>query len=185
MDKAVQKPEYVTCIAELGYSHALSYGRSYQVFAYDQQKIQYRVQGDHGRLRWFPHGCFAPGRLDLPTIQQIVLVDPLTEPQIQPVEVEVHLSNGESRLCWVVTGASINQMAEELEEGSPVKYLAGLPHVIYLSQLTEAILWQVLTYLQKQGQLASCTQLFREAPEPNTQPCHAPGFASAGRFNEG
>jgi hypothetical protein len=48
----------VICADPLGYSSALTRGKLHKLLAHDVTRARVRVQGDNGRIRWFPSSCF-------------------------------------------------------------------------------------------------------------------------------
>jgi hypothetical protein len=174
-------PSVATCIDQASYSSALTRGKQYTVLAYDAAKQQFRVQGDNGRRRWFPALCFDLTGQPCPIMQSFSIDDPIHDPQHDCIEVTVRLSDGQVRWCffvtprWLVTaltqgpppkqvekhGLQLTELTYldttlEAEDGTQFG-LINVPHMIVISDLSEATLARALGYIDSQNDLAACT----------------------------
>ena len=161
-----------TCINESAYAGALTYGRQYPVLAldHDEQPQKVRVQGDNGRVRWYPALCFdLTGRV-IPRLETIQICDDLAASDTVLIEVEVTLSDGKRRWCWFATPAALANVGDCFINGTKVRVLYGMPHLIVVSALNdevvsalnEQVIDQVLHHIERQGELLQCTRAIEE-----------------------
>ncbi|HYF65844.1 MAG TPA: hypothetical protein VD886_23645 [Herpetosiphonaceae bacterium] len=89
-----------TCIEESFY--AVTYGRSYEVFGTNPRNPhQIRVKSDRGRKIWIPASYFADGEISVPMIENVIITDDLTDHQQSAIEVDLLLTSGEWRWCFL------------------------------------------------------------------------------------
>lgn len=151
-----------TCIGESVYGVALTRGRKYEILALDEAKRQVKVEGNSGRTRWFPVGCFDLTGADAPVLSGITVRDALEPESSGWVEVDVELSDGQRRWCWFVTPALLMNTGERLH-GTDIQAVYGVPHLIVVNELTEEVVVRVLRHIDRQGELLNCTQPIEEA----------------------
>ncbi len=148
-----------TCISEAGYGVALTYSRKYEILVRDEDKRQVKVKGDNGRARWFPMGCFDLTGSEIPVLTTITIRDDLEPEPSSWVEVDLELSDGQKRWCWFATPKLLLKAGDRIE-GTSIRALYGVPHLIVVNEVTAEIISQVLHHIEKQGELLKCTELF-------------------------
>ena len=154
-----------TCINECCYEGALTYGRQYLVIALDDEDHprKVRIQGDNGRVRWYPASCFDLTGRAIPRLETMRMCDDLAASDTTLIEVEVTLSDGTRRWCWCGTPAGLAHVGERFIDGTRTRVLYGVPHLIVISTLNEQVIStlneqiidQVLHYIEPPGRAAA------------------------------
>ena len=171
-----------TCISESEYSEALTYGKRYEVLAYEGDKEQVRVKGDNGRTRWFPKICFDLTGKKLAVIDNFTIDDPIHDPKCDCVEVTVKMSTGRRRWCFFVTPGwlsgylnstiepklidndgfimhQITYLGDSITSKTGTRFEAiHVPHMIIVPEMTVEIIEATLRHIEKQGELRQCTR---------------------------
>jgi hypothetical protein len=150
--------QYATCITEASYHGALTYGRKYAMLAIkdDPHHPNVKIQGDNGRVRWFPAYCFDLSGSDVPLLQMVTICDDLLYADTSTIEVHVQLSDGQERWCFFVTPASLTQSGDWID-GTTIRIHYGAPHMIIVDQINAEIIEQALHHIEVQGELLACT----------------------------
>ena len=148
--------EQITCRCASVYSSSLTYGRKYTLLGSDPAKKQIKTLGDNGRTRWYPMFCFEPGEIDLPFMMKFRLTDEIESSSNGSVVVEVDFSHGERRWCLFATPAAL-AASGDLIDGTQVRMHYSMPHLIIVTELTEAVVTRALHIIEQQGALVSAT----------------------------
>lgn len=148
-----------TCVTVGVYTDALTYGKTYVILAWDEDKNQAKVHGDNGCSRWYPGYCFDMTGREVPKLLRIQQRDPSEDPQTCAVEVELELSNGQRRWCFFVTPDILSQLSGEITVGAERLLSYNAPHMIVVSAINYELIEQTLLYIQSQGELLDCTKL--------------------------
>jgi len=82
--------------------------------------------------------------------------DPIAEPLTCSVEVTIEFEDGRLRWCFFATPQLLGSVGDFLE-GTGVRLHLGVPHMIVVSDLSEAIIRKVLLGLAADGKLESHT----------------------------
>lgn len=143
------------------YGAALTCGRKYEILASDEARRQVKVEGNNGRARWFPAGCFDLTGADAPVLSRITVRDTLEPEPSGWIEVDVELSDGQRRWCWFVTPTLLAKPADRLD-GTDIQAVYGVPHLIVVNELSEEVIAHVLHHIDRQGELLNCTQSIEE-----------------------
>jgi hypothetical protein len=151
--------QYATCITESVYHDALTYGRKYAILGIkdDPHHPIIKVQGDNGRVRWFPASCFDLTGVDVPRLEAITICDDLAIAASAAIEVEISLSDGQRRWCFFATPEALMQFGDWID-GTTIRVHYGAPHLIIVDQLDETIIDQALRHIEGQGELLACTR---------------------------
>jgi len=67
----------------------------------EEVREELSLRGDNGRTRWFPAHCFDLIGGSVPVLSRVAILDEIDDTQRDFVEVEVELSDGSRRCCWV------------------------------------------------------------------------------------
>jgi hypothetical protein len=158
---AIEIPE-LTCVTQGTFQDALTRGKRYLPIEIDHEKQQVRVQGDNGRVRWFPFYCFAFDGSDALSIVSFSIED-FTLPLTHTVEVVMTLSNGERRWCCFATPQQLYRIGK-LVEGTSVHVSYGSEHLIVIGSdtLTHALIEQALHHIEAQNMLLRATRLLND-----------------------
>ena len=73
------------------------------------------------------------------------------------IEVTVTMDDGTSRWCYFMTPTALAATGDWVP-GTQVRFHYGAPHMIVVSELDAKIVDRVLRYLDKSGDLVSCTR---------------------------
>ena len=144
----------ITCICVSVYAEALTRGQQYTIL--NQKEKQYQVQGDNGRVRWFPTYCFVEGEVSVPVLTHFQLDTSLESALEICLEVTVTFSTGEKRWCWVATPAALSRCGDWIE-GTTIPFHYGIPHLIIAAEVNEELIERMLRYIDSQGRLLECT----------------------------
>jgi hypothetical protein len=156
MNKVGIEQDIVTCRAVGAYARALTRGKTYPVGGRSTVKEQVRIRGDNGRSRWFPTSLFEPGEVSLPCLSAFEIADDLADTGDLPVDVVVTLTTGEKRWCIFATPDALAKCGDILD-GTRVRYHYG-PHLIVATALTHEFIGKILTEIDSQDELLTCTQ---------------------------
>ncbi|HEU5380771.1 MAG TPA: hypothetical protein VFV38_35555 [Ktedonobacteraceae bacterium] len=152
----------VTCISEGMYSGSLKYSHIYHVIAYDTNKRQIKVQNENGSVRWYPEGCFAPGRKEVLKVARILSADSIEGSQVPSSEVTIELSDGQRRWCFFMTPDGLAQLDGEKRLVSACLIMYDASHMIVLSKISLQSIEEALSYIECQGKLLACTRSLEE-----------------------
>ena len=86
--------------------------------------------------------------------------DPIVEPLTCSVEVTVSMRDGDERWCFFATPQLLSSVGDWVE-GTLVRVHLGVPHMIVVSELSEAIIDRVLRQLDADGRLERHTTPLR------------------------
>lgn len=158
--------DYATCITESVYQDALTYARKYAVLERkdDPRRPTIKVQGDNGRVRWFPATCFDLSGPDLPCLQEMTICDDLANATTAAIEVEISLTDGQRRWCFFTTPEALRQFGDRID-GTTIRIHYNEPQLIILNQLDETIIEQALRHIERQGKLLVCTRVMEVPPD--------------------
>lgn len=153
-----------TCISVASYANALTYGQKYRVLAEKASvnRPMVRVQGDTGRMRWFPASCFDVTGTDVVRVQSVRIAEPITDPENDAVTVEVTLTDGQRRWCWFATPAAFVQSGDRLS-GTRIQFHYDLAHFIIVTILTTESVVPIIHAIEQQGRLLACTMVIEPA----------------------
>jgi len=147
----------MVCVTESVYESALTRGKLYEVLEADHEKRQIRIEGDNGRIRWFPNYCFCSAGTPVPTLVEYRLDDPIDEAH-SSIDVVVRMSDGEYRWCTFITPVALSDSGCIIEaEGIQSRFHFGLQHFIIANVLTEELIGKILRRIDGQGELIHCT----------------------------
>jgi len=148
-----------TCIDESVYAGALTYGRKYPMLALEpnQQPRKVKIQGDNGRVRWYPALCFDLSGRDIPCLETIQICDDVVAADSVMIEVELTLSDGQRRWCLFATPTALTNTGDYIN-GTTIRIHYGVPHLIIVSTLDEQIINQALRHMERNGKLFVCSQ---------------------------
>jgi hypothetical protein len=124
--------------------------------AVDETKRQIQVMGDNGRTRWFPIYCFDLLGREAPTLDSFEVDDNLDQADNMPLEVTVTLSNGQRRWCFFAAPAALHQTGN-LIGGTEIPFHFCNQNLIIAGELTSELIGRMLSEIDSQGKLASCT----------------------------
>ena len=82
--------------------------------------------------------------------------DPIAEPLSCSVEVTIEFEDGRRRWCFFATPQLLGAVGDFVQ-GTRVRLHLGVPHMIVVSELSEAIIKKVLVGLAAGGRLESHT----------------------------
>ncbi len=172
----------VTCVRASIFGDGLTAGGVYALLAYDAERDRVRVSNDRGRARWYPADCFARSGATSPQLASFTLDDAIADPAHDCIEVTVQLADGRRRWCffatarWLLSAVSGTVEPKRIEKDglhlTQLTYLGGslttrdgatfgmvsVPHMIVVSELSEAIVAEALGHLAGQGDLECCTR---------------------------
>ena len=146
----------LVCVSESVYRDALTRGKLYTVFAFDEQNRQVRIKGDNGRIRWFPAYCFDQSHRSVLTLATFHLDYPIRSDEDLPIEVTAQLSNGERRWCIFATPSVLARCGNWVE-GTEVPFHYGNRNIIMAKELSKDLIERMLHYIDSQGELVECT----------------------------
>jgi hypothetical protein len=151
--------QYATCITESVYHDALTYGRKYLILDIkdDLHRPTIKIQGDNGRVRWFPAACFDQSGDDVPLLETMTVCDDLAIAAAAAIEVEISFSDGQKRWCFFATPQALTQFGDWID-GTTIRIHYGAPHLIIVDRLDETIIEQALRHIEGQGELLACTR---------------------------
>src|SRR6185436_7377319 len=95
--------ETLVCKTAATFKNALTRGKSYTVLASNTDKQQVKIQGDNGRVRWYPTYCFAIDGEKLLTVKSYTIDDQIVDAHCDAVDITLILSDGERetrRWCY-------------------------------------------------------------------------------------
>lgn len=144
-----------TCVRVSVYAEALTYGQTYEILAWDEGKNQVKVQGDNGRARWYPCGCFDMTGKEVSKCVQIHLDD---HDFTAIVEVSLQFSDGQLRWCFFTTPEMLSQLGGEQTFGMERLLSYGAAHMIVVSAISQEIIEQAINYIESQGELLTSTK---------------------------
>jgi hypothetical protein len=91
------------------------------------------------------------------SLKQFKIDDDLAHAARGAIEVTVTMDDGTSRWCYFMTPTAL-AAAGDWVPGTQVRFHYGTPHMIVVSELNAEIVDRVLKYLDKSGDLVSCTR---------------------------
>lgn len=171
----------VACVQASIFGEALTAGKAYALIEYDASVDRVRVRNNQGRLRWYPADCFIRVPATSPLLLSFTLDDSIADPTNDCIEVTIHLTDGRRRWCYVTTarwlldavngnvqpkrvekaGLSLLQvtsLATHLIAGDALSFrMISVPHMIIVSELSEAVIAETLGHLAGQRRLEQCT----------------------------
>ena len=148
-----------TCVAVSIYAEALTYGKRYEIIAWDEGKNQVKIRGDNGRARWYPCGCFDMTGREVPRLLHIQFSDLMEVPVASSVEVDLEFSDGQRRWCYFITPEILSQLGGEKMLGTERLLSYHAPHMIVVSTISREIIEQALNYVESQGELFASSKL--------------------------
>jgi hypothetical protein len=105
---------------------------------------------------------------DIPQLEAIRICDDLASAATAAIEVEISLSDGHRRWCFFATPEALRQFGDWIT-GTTIRIHYGVPHLIIVEQLEEAIINQALRYIESQGDLLVCTRPLEALPEDRAE----------------
>ena len=138
------------------------------MLAMDDAKRQVRVEGDNGRARWFPVGCFDQSGQSVPTLAEYRIDAPITPGRERMIEVTVQLSNGERRWCIFATPSALASCGDWIE-GTKIPFHYHNRHLIIANELSDDLVGRMLRYIDSQGALAECTLPLEDEVDDETE----------------
>lgn len=157
--KQADSPNKATCVTVGVYAEALTYGKTYEILASDEDKNQVKVQGDNGRTRWYPCGCFDMTGRQVPRLLHIRLNDLTQTPFTSSVEVDLEFSNGQRRWCYFITPEMLSHLGGNKLADTERLLSYATPHMVVVSAISLEVIEQALNYIESQGQLLDSTKL--------------------------
>jgi hypothetical protein len=147
-----------TCIDESVYRGALSYGRSYRILELDdnEQPHSIKLQGDNGRVRWYPAYCFDLSGRAVPRLETVTIADDLASAEQRLIEVELHFSDGQRRWCLFAAPAALESSGDYID-GTSIRLHYDMPHLIIAGILDEPTIKQALHQIERNGRIFSCS----------------------------
>ncbi len=109
-----------------------------------------------GRARWFPLSCFDLTGQDSPVLVRIIPRDASAEGSRGTIEVEVELSDGQRRWCFIVTLEGLSHLTQAQPRTARL-FMYGAPHMIVVNAISHDVIDEVLHYLDSQNELIACT----------------------------
>lgn len=146
------------CVTEGGYAAVLTRGNRYRVLAVDDGNARVQVRADTNRIRWFPASCFDMSGHQVPVLVCVITRDDISTPQVGPIEVDIELSDGQRRWCFVVTPEGLASLTQAAL-GNERLLMYGAPHMIVVSSISRVVIEQALQYIDHQNDVLTCTRL--------------------------
>ncbi|GER89894.1 hypothetical protein KDW_40560 [Dictyobacter vulcani] len=150
-------PDSATCIDESNYPNALTYGKIYQVIAWDEEKHQIKIESDNKKKRWYHRGYFDFTGKTVPTLKKILQYDSLEDIN-DWIEVTIELSDGQLRWCIFITPELLKKQEKTAFSKSEALLHYDNPHIIIVSVLSKKVIELSLNYIEAHGSLLASTK---------------------------
>jgi hypothetical protein len=148
--------ESVVCVDIANFSEALTRGKGYDVLDRNAEKSQLKINGDNGRVRWYPEYCFTGIDAKLLSVKSIIFDDKIENPYHDAVEITLLLTQGDQemrRWCYFLTPSYVYKL---LDTRSSTPFTVG-QHGMFLPVLTEENIRDSVNYLESHNMIEICT----------------------------
>ena len=90
-------------------------------------------------------------------ITKILIQDDLSIQDNCAIEVDVNLSDGQKRWCWIMTPTALQSCGDWID-GTKIRFHYGSKHLIIISEkLTEELIHKALHSIDNNGEIIDCT----------------------------